>query len=605
MRACRLLVLLVLMLLGAPVLAMAPAAGRVLMEYGSTLGPEQVRAQLSAGGGLPYERERVYPTQPNHSAWFWLPLPAPTVPGSLLTLDYPQLDRVTLYWRDGDTGDWRMVAAGDSIAVDDWPVPYRIPALPVPAGSRELLLKVDHLLPIGFPWQVMEPRAFETERQRSFLMLGGYLGFVVLVVVVGVVNAWTLGDRVHLAYAAYVLSLAAAQMSLTGAGGLLLWPGSPAWNDAAAILLPLLTGTLMTVFVRAAVRPLPRRWMEDLLLLTGAAMLMLALSRPLLGREVVFWVGQSMFMLGLPVAMAVLAWHAVRRRGAGGWWLFAGIGMLLLGAALTPLRNFGLLPLNFWTQYGSQLGAALEIPLLLTGLYVRSRQRRDARVRENALNERDPVTGLPNDLLARLRLDDAVQRMAARPGQTAVLRLRIGNLAALEAEHGAQGASVATVLAAGCVRRLTEPGDNLGRLANGDFLLIVERPLGLDALGALAARAVALGLMAAERMPAREPLKFHVSGTVGGAGWGKSAELLRALDQALATIAREPQRTVRLLPALAPTATPAPAPAGPDTTQPLQAPASPDTTQPLQVSPSPDTTQPLRAPAPQSEPEPG
>ena len=59
----------------------------------------------------------------------------------------------------------------------------------------------------------------------------------------GWVHVRLYGDRVFLAYVAYVTCMLGFQIAFTGLGGLFFWPNLPRWNDAAPALFMLwLTG---------------------------------------------------------------------------------------------------------------------------------------------------------------------------------------------------------------------------------------------------------------------------------------------------------------------------------------------------------------------------
>jgi GGDEF domain-containing protein len=205
------------------------------------------------------------------------------------------------------------------------------------------------------------------------------------------------------------------------------------------------------------------------------------------------------------------------------------------------------MPLSMATQYGSQIGAAIEIPLLLIGLYRRSRERRDAMVREAALQTRDPLTGVLNERVTTERLAYALERVRQRPGTLCVARLRVANVGEIQRDHGAQAAGVALVHAASCIGRVTEEGDTVGRLPDGDFLIIVEATLRGSDAGHRLARIMAFGLMPSTRMPGGQVLRFHAAYSLEGHAWPDAPTLLAGLAAQLEAIAQSPQRLIRAI----------------------------------------------------------
>ena len=190
---------------------------------------------------------------------------------------------------------------------------------------------------------------------------------------------------------------------------------------------------------RLALEPLA---LEEPLPEFGWTLTVTADHQPVVVARRIAWALSALMLLAL--LLGTLVWHA-RVRSVHGWWLVAGVSALFFGAVFTAMRNLGVVPMNTVTQYGAQLGAALEIPLLMICLYLRSRDRRDALVRRAALQTRDAVTGLANDRVTRERVDHLVHRLALQPGTACVMRIRVGNLRHVFDEHGIQVMAGATL----------------------------------------------------------------------------------------------------------------------------------------------------------------
>lgn len=524
--------------------------GQVLVDPEGRLTPDQALDLVRAGTGTAFDRDARYPTQGRAAVWFLLDAPVPSQPGpAVLTLPFPQLDsaQAFLLAPPGQSG-WQVQVAGDALSVAQWTHPDLYPVFHLPSGMPpQLLLRVQNFYPVSFPWRLHSSASFANQHQTLVLGLGVYLGLAVLVVVLGLANAALLRDPVYALYAAYVVALTLTQCSLTGLGGLFLWPRSAFWNDLSAIFLSMVSAALLAGFVRSIVRPLPYRWLGWVLWAYMGTGLLLSVLLLLLGRgPALFLVVNLYFLASFPVCCGVLVWFA-RSRAAYGWWLVAGLLALLAGALLVALRNLGFLPNGNATQYGAQIGAALEIPLLMIGLYHRSRFRRDSVVRRVALQTQDPVTGLANDRVTRERLDHAVRRLRAEPGRACMMRLRVSNFDAIISEHGPQVAGVAIVQAARCLGLITREGDTVGRLADGDFVLILEQSLNEGQAMAAAARVVARGLAYTSSLPGGTVIKFHVALSLSAHEAADGESLLAALGGALSAVAVAPGKAIRLV----------------------------------------------------------
>jgi GGDEF domain-containing protein len=524
-------------------------AGKVLVDPQGQLGPDEALAGLRAGQGQAYSPTTFYPTRGTAAVWFWLDVPATALPvPSVLLIPYPGLNSMRLFARDAGGHGWREWVSGDDLAVSRWAIPHLFPVLPVEPGGlpdRKLLLRVQNSHIVTFPWRIEERASFEADHQRLVLLLGMYLGLVALVVILGLTNAFTLREPVHAIYSVYVISLALIQSSLTGVAGLFFWPDHAAWNDLSATVLPMVALAAAAWFVRAVVSPVPSRWLGWLLVGYAAAGLVIAILFATLGRDPVFRFANFFFLAGIPLLVGSLVWYS-RTRSVHGWWLVGGLSAMYAGAIFTVMRNLGVMPMNMVTQYGAQIGAAIEIPLLMIGLYMRSRDRRDALVRRAALQTRDPVTGLVNDRLTRERVDHLVHRLSTQPGQACVMRVRVGNLKEILAQHGIQVMAGATLHAASCLALITREGDTAGRLRDGDFVVILERTLSEDQAMHEAARVVARGLSYSSRMPAGLTIRFYVALTLTAHEASDADILLADLEVLLDDIAAAPQRVIRI-----------------------------------------------------------
>jgi diguanylate cyclase (GGDEF)-like protein len=367
-----------------------------------------------------------------------------------------------------------------------------------------------------------------------------------LVLGLSLFNAVVWRDTLYLNYAAYVLSVGLVQMTLTGVGGQFFWPHHAVWNDLASVILPTLSAAMLVMFIQAVVADHASTLIRGVfaaLVVIGVA---LAGAFLLFDRQLVFGLVNAYFLLVFALSTAVLIRYALRQRGHA-WWFVAGLVSLFIGALFPVLRNYGLLSVSVWTQYGAQMGAAIEIPLLLVGLHLRSRQRRDAHVRSSALDTRDAMTGLANDRTTRQNLHAMVLRMKHKVHGGCVMRVRLANYNAIVQEFGLQAVGIAMVRATSCVNEAIRTEDMAGRLKNGDFVIQLEGRLDEDKAMQTGAKIVARGLATNKAQPGNTTLKFHVALVVNPDGTQGADELLEQLDQLLASIARAPQRTVRVL----------------------------------------------------------
>ncbi|MEO8021902.1 7TM diverse intracellular signaling domain-containing protein [Polaromonas sp.] len=522
---------------------------RVVVDASGSQTLEQVRQRFALGEATPASADRIMPAGDGAALWYELALPAVRVATPLvLALPHPGMNLVELY-RPAADGSWHVERSGDSIAVSQWPLRYLHPAFELvqqPEEARPTYLRVQHSHPISVRWSVWRARDFQESSKRWHFLLGAYAGLVALVIVICTVNAYSWRDSIHFYYAAYVLVIAVGQFTLTGLAGEYFWPDNPWWNDAASNVLPVTGAALGHLFLRELVRGRGVRWLTHLMLALAAAGAVLALCFLFVGRNPFFALSGPYYLASFVVYLGVATWYAWRIPRVG-LWVLAGMLAVLAGSVFPILRNMQLVPLSFMTQYGAQLGVAIEIPLLLVALYLRSRERRSNQARVGAMSRVDPLTGAANHRVMLERLHQLQQHQLRDPALGVVLRVRIGNIQQIRDEYGLQVAQMALVHAGACINQVAREGDTVARHRDGDFVLILEGRVTRDQISEIGQRLIARGLSPSELLPPGAVLQLKVGIAAAPFRAPAVATLLQALDAVVTELAARPGKALRFL----------------------------------------------------------
>src|SRR5512133_3152318 len=151
---------------------------------------------VAGNAGLRWEPthdDAIYRISTGQALWlrFTVP-PSRNADRWYLEIPYPSVDRVTPYLRDAG-GHWvAQAAAGDTIAVADWPEPHRYPRLPLavsPDQPRDYLLRVEDPHSYSAPLAFVNADCMRQHGQRTSLVLGIYFGLAGLAAVLGVLSA--------------------------------------------------------------------------------------------------------------------------------------------------------------------------------------------------------------------------------------------------------------------------------------------------------------------------------------------------------------------------------------------------------------------------------
>ncbi len=511
---------------------------------------EAARAAFDANQGQPADPDQLMPLGGGTALWYRLQLPAVSAPArAVFTVTFPGTDSVELFRPDG-AGGWRAQRAGDSVPVAQWPMPYLHPAFPFtlqPRETQSTYMRVQHTHPIRVNWVLWDVNSFNAEARAWHLGLGIYVGFMLLVLLLSAVNTFSWRDPIHVYYAVHVILVGLSMLSLTGLAGEYLWPNSAWWNDKAPVVIPAASVGWAGLFVRELVAERGGRLVSWALLAQAALFFVLAVGVMVVPRDH-FSRAPSLYLVPAMVLMlGVLAWYSVRRAKVG-LWVLGGMLVLAIGSLWPLLRNLGLIDASFFTENGPQLGGALEIPLVLIGLYFRGRERRDSRVRLEALSHTDPLTGLGNHRVLMARLSLLLRRARRDPSLGGVIRVHVANLDAIRDEYGREAVEAATVRAAECVARGAIEGDTVAREERGDLVLVLEGQVTRAQVAETGRNIIARGLKFSRRLPRGVTLAFRVAAVCAPLPDADATVVLEMLDREIQEICADPQgKAMRIL----------------------------------------------------------
>lgn len=317
----------------------------------------------------------------------------------LLVQRYALSDHVDLYLH---YPDGRIVhqASGDQLPFSSRAVRYRQPnfLLMLPPGKRvEMLVQVRSQSSMQVPLTLYTPTAFaQLERDAQF-GIGIYYGILLALLVYNLVLWLWLRDATYFWYLFHVGGFGLVLFCLNGLAFEYLWPNSPRLQDWCIPVSICLAQMAMQQFARHFLElrrrfPIANRISVALIsffVVLGLASLLLP------------------YRMTTPIASAAvfpsvifIAWMAIQamRRGFAPARLFAlAWALLLAGTAAFAAVAFGLLPKTFYTEYGVQLGSALEMLLLSVALGYRFASLRN----ENERIVRDTNAELERNVIAR------------------------------------------------------------------------------------------------------------------------------------------------------------------------------------------------------------
>ena len=312
----------------------------------------------------------------------------------LLVLQYSLLDNVDVYMRYPD-GRVDHLASGDKLPFSARAIRYRQPNfwLNLPQRTEvELLVRAQSESSMQAPLRIYTFGSFAEMERDAQIGIGLYDGILLALFFYNMVLWLSLRDSSHFWYMCHLAGFGLVLFCLNGLAFEYLWPGSPWLANHAIPLSMAFSQMAMHQFARLFL-DLKQRWpLGDRISLAFIGFYALVGVSSL-------WVSyRTSVQLGtygvFPGVLAVLyqAFHAIRRGYRPAQLFLAAWTMLLLGTAMYASVSFGVLQKNFLTEYGIQIGSAMEMILLSFALAYRY---------ANLRSENEKVVREANDQLER------------------------------------------------------------------------------------------------------------------------------------------------------------------------------------------------------------
>jgi two-component system, sensor histidine kinase LadS len=436
-----------------------------------------------------------------HSHWF-------------LELALSSADDVSLHWRDAHN-QWVTQRAGDVVPRKQWPVLDRFPIFQLGqerAVSTVYYLRIAHArVPFSAPLHIYRDSELVAQREIDHFFLGAYFGLIILVSLVCLALTRAMRDTSFLHYVAYVGLIGIAQACFTGLAAQYLWPHATAWSNLSNFFFTSLAAASGLWFVRSVVKPrLYAPTVDVFTLLLIAVQIVITFIDLAYPSDLGFQINNTITML-MVVLICILVWHAWQRGDTTARWLALGFLPVVLGVVPALLRNVGLVNTSFWTQYGSLIGSAVEMPILLYGLIFRSALRNEGRARATGLPTKDPLTGLSNtrDLLRQIH--GAMTRASRYHQQYCLVLVELTNHAWFTKEHGREMADRALVLLATRLQLIARDVDTTGRIDENHFVLLIEGPCKPGYVVKIAAQITASAHRPSDLLPVGASIKLRVT----------------------------------------------------------------------------------------------
>lgn len=337
--------------------------------------PEQMLELARDGGFSPLPDGRATFGFKAGAFWFHTRLvnQDPDETRRLLVQQYPLSDRIDLYQARAD-GSLDLQRSGDALPFAERAVKHRQPNfwVDLPVGQAvELLVRVESQSSMQVPLVLYTTGAFTAMVRDGQFGIGLYYGIMLALFFYNLILWVTLRDASYFWYMVHISAFGLVLFCLNGLAFEYLWPANTWLQDRCVPISICLAQIGMQQFVRHFLE-LSQRWRRadwGSLGLIGFFIL-LGLASLVLPYRTSTTLASAMVLPS--VAWVAVVSIAVMRRGYRPARIFlAAWSAFLIGTAAYTLVAFGALPKLFITEYGVQIGSALEMILLSFALAYR------------------------------------------------------------------------------------------------------------------------------------------------------------------------------------------------------------------------------------------
>ncbi|HNX25033.1 MAG TPA: 7TM diverse intracellular signaling domain-containing protein [Spirochaetota bacterium] len=292
----------------------------------------------------------------------------------VLEIAFPLLDKIQLYIFSNQNGHHDLLQheiSGRDFSFKNRTIEHRnfvFPFIMHPEEKLTFLLRIETDDGMIFPLSIWDPEYFTQRVQIEQFLFGIYYGIIMVMILYNLFIFIFTRDKNYLIYILYISFFGMFQLAMNGLAVQYLWPETPWWGIHANpffIGMSALFGSYFSIkFLNMPVN-IPRfnRIMQTLLVLS----MVLVVSSLFVDYSITILAGQilplAMVFTGIPAAVICLK----KGNRSARFYLIAWTAFFI-GVILSTLRVMGLLPHNFMTEYGMQIGSGLEMILLSLAL---------------------------------------------------------------------------------------------------------------------------------------------------------------------------------------------------------------------------------------------
>jgi signal transduction histidine kinase len=302
-----------------------------------------------------------------------------------LEISYASISTVEFY-QPTDNAGYHLTSTGNTVPFVQRPYRNRhhvyVVKMP-PNTDKVFYLHLHSNDAIIVPARLWEPEAFHHYERNDYIAQALYFGIVAAMLIFNLLIYLALRDRIYLLYVFFVFFLALSLGSQNGLAAEFLWSNSPHWAKYATGIGYTITVATLLVFMRQMLNTEIRIPRFDWILKFLIGILLLLIIGFAADQDVMK-LAALMIIVCLTTTLGCSIYCACKRQRSA-YFFVAAFTIVCFGGLITTMRALNVLPSNFLTINGLQIGSAIE--MLVLGLALADRFNQIRKEKENAQSE--------------------------------------------------------------------------------------------------------------------------------------------------------------------------------------------------------------------------
>jgi two-component system, sensor histidine kinase and response regulator len=333
-----------------------------------------------------------------------------------LEIAYPHLHHVNFYSKTEQ--GFSQTITGHAVPFSERPAPTRNFVFPLhlTAGSDSTYyLRIASGTSLEIPTRLWEPLALRLHILEEYMVQAMYFGMILALGLYNLLLYFSLRDRTYLYYVMFLMTSGLSLLAFSGLGFQFVWPDNVRWALISSMVAFAANGIAFLLFVRrllATKKTVPR--LDRLIQISFVLNVLQIIGFYFFSYEKMIRTGIALD--GLYMLLALVIGIACMLRGQRSARIFLiAFSCLMLTAVVTAIRSFGIALHPVFTNYGMQIGSAMEMLLLSLALADRFHQLRQ---------EKEAVQ---QELVDSLKRSERVleQRVAQRTAELSQVNLEL------------------------------------------------------------------------------------------------------------------------------------------------------------------------------------